>query len=77
MAKTIKENESIRKEFQSFSSAKEAVDYLKKDKSKCGELFREFLAKHGHRGLHELMVSGVPWCRDHENLFATINVIFN
>lgn len=72
LAIAIKSNARVYIEFESFSDPERAVKYLRGDKSECGRLFREFISKHGHRGLNELSMSGVPYIHDHEQVVSII-----
>ncbi|CAD5226345.1 unnamed protein product [Bursaphelenchus okinawaensis] len=50
----------------------EKVKILKSDDGEVGCKVREFYRKHGHRGLYELQMQGIPWNDDHDNFVATV-----
>ncbi|KAL1466154.1 hypothetical protein MTO96_042911, partial [Rhipicephalus appendiculatus] len=55
-------------------STEEASDWLLKVENKCGEKFRDFIVKHGHRAVKEFDVYTKPWAIDPSSLVKSLKV---
>lgn len=56
--------------------AKKATDWLLSLENQSGVLARDFMQKHGHRGLNELHLSSAPWDSNPQAFIDMIKVNF-
>uniref|UniRef100_A0A914WYM1 Phosphoenolpyruvate synthase n=1 Tax=Plectus sambesii TaxID=2011161 RepID=A0A914WYM1_9BILA len=56
----------------------EAIHWLRSDEAgECGVQYKDFLLKHGHRGIDELDISGIPWGDQPEQLIPMIQTLLS
>ena len=67
LAKSIEIPETFQK-----MSVEEAVDWLEKDTSETGQLYQQFMTKHGYRGYKEWDVMSETWSDNKTLLVTTI-----
>lgn len=58
-------------------TVEEASEWLSTAENECGELFRAFVAKHGHRTVKEFDVYIKPWSMDPSSLVKSLKAALN
>ncbi|XP_050043365.1 rifampicin phosphotransferase-like [Dermacentor andersoni] len=58
-------------------STEEASEWLSSAENTCGEKFREFIKKHGHRAVKEFDVYTKPWAMDPSSLVKSLKAAAN
>ncbi|CAG0897663.1 unnamed protein product [Darwinula stevensoni] len=56
-------------------SVGEAFKYLQKDKGSLGDMFRDFMSRHGHRCKQELDITTPSWHEDPSDIISTMQTI--